>query len=105
MMCVDWWQLQPVTGICLCSNPIDVDAGRAQQAMNLLWDYGVDTIRNFWQLKELMRCKDEWYNDFLQHARNGNMPTDMYCFSTGCRRSAWEIQDANVMETSSRIQF
>ena len=83
MMCVDWWQLQPVTGICLCKNPIEVDPGRARQAMNLLWDSGVDTIRNFWQLEELMRCKDEWYNEFLQHARNGNMPTDMYCFFHG----------------------
>ena len=83
MMCVDWWQLQPVTGTCLCSNPYDVDAGRALKGMELLWGYGVDTIRNFWELKDLMRCKDEWYNDFLQQARNGNMTTDMYCFFHG----------------------
>ena len=57
VMCVDWWQLQPVTGVWLCSNPLDVPAGRAQDAMNMLWGTGVDTIRRTWPLTELMRCR------------------------------------------------
>lgn len=77
---VDWWQLQPVTGTCLCSNPLDAPAGRAQNAMELLWGTGLDSIRNFWELNELMRCKDPWYNHFRSCCRRGNLPKDIYCF-------------------------
>ena len=83
IMCVDWWQLQPVTGTCLCSNPLDIPAGRAQDALNLLWGSGMDTVRRFWSLTQLMRCQDVWYNSFLQQCREGNLAKDMYCFFHG----------------------
>ena len=66
VMCTDFWQLQPVSGTCLCSDPTGVQRGRAYDALAMLWEDGCDTIRNCWTLLELMRCKDVWYNNFLQ---------------------------------------
>ena len=59
-MCVDFWQLKPVTGTWLCDNPLHIPAGRARDALEILWDTGPDSIRNFWSLTQLMRCKDPW---------------------------------------------
>ena len=51
--------------------------------MNLFWDEGRDSIRNFWSLTELMRCRDSWYNSFLQQCRHGCLSADFYCFLHG----------------------
>ena len=66
VMCADFWQLQPVFGIWLCSHPTGVPRGRAHDALAMLWETGCDTIRKCWTLVELMRCRDDWYNNFLQ---------------------------------------
>ena len=60
VMCVDFWQLKPVTGTWLCDNPLDIPAGRARDALEILWDTGPDSIRHFWSLTQMMRCKDPW---------------------------------------------
>ena len=73
VMCADFWQLHPVSGTFLGSNPVSIRAGLAQNAMNLFWEDGRDRIRSFWPLTELMRCKDPWYNNFLQQCRNGDL--------------------------------
>ena len=83
VMCVDFWQRQPVTGTWLCANPLDIPAGRAHDALEILWGTGPDSIRKFWSLTELMRCKDPWYKNFLHECRNGTLNEDMYCFITG----------------------
>ena len=80
VLCGDFWQLHPVSGTFLCSNPIDVPAGRARNALNLFWDEGPDTIRSYWPLTEVMRCRDPWYRDFLQQCRKGSLSCEMYCF-------------------------
>ena len=79
---MDWWQLRPITGTCLCSNP-DIPAGRARDAMELLWGNGIDSLRNVWFLEELMRCKDVWYNSFLCQCRNGDLSMEYYCYLLG----------------------
>ena len=71
VMCVDFYKLQPVGGTWLCCNPSHMPAGRAQDALSMLWSSGHDTIRSLWSLKELVRCKDVWYNSFLEECRNG----------------------------------
>ena len=82
-MCVGLYQLQPVGGTWLCCNPLHMPAGRAQDALSMLWSSGPDAIRSFWSLTELVRCKDVWYNRFLQHCRNGDLTTNMYCLFHG----------------------
>ena len=66
VMCGDFCQLRPVKGTWLCSDPDEIEAGTAKDAMRLFWAEGVDTIRNVWFLTQLFRCKDDWYNSFLQ---------------------------------------
>ena len=83
VLCGDFWQLHPVPGTFLCSNPIDIPAGRARNALNLFWDEGPDTIRSYWPLTEVMRCRDPWYRDFLQQCRKGSLSCEMYCFFNG----------------------
>ena len=95
VMCVDFWQLPPVTGTYLCTNPLDLPAGRAQNAMNLFWGDGPDTIRNFWSLTELMRCRDSWYNEFLKQCREGCLTADYYCFIHGLSTFTASIQNCS----------
>ena len=71
-------------GTWLCSNPLQMSAGRAQDALSMLWDSGPDTIRSFWALKQLIRCKDVWCNSFLEECRNGLCHVDIYLFFTAC---------------------
>ena len=83
VMCADFWQLHPVTGTFLASNPLDVPAGCAQRALELLWLDGDDSVRSFWELTELMRCDDTWYNSFLGQCRIGNLSAEDYCYFHG----------------------
>ena len=83
VMLGDFWQLHPVTGTFLATNPSEIPAGRAQNALNLFWTEGLDTIRNFWPLTEVMRCADPWYNTFLKQCRDGNLIKDMYAYFHG----------------------
>ena len=54
----DFYQLNPVTGTFLASNPLDVPAGSAQRPLQLFWQTDQDSVRSFWQLAELMRCDE-----------------------------------------------
>ncbi len=83
VMCADFWQLHPVTGTFLASNPLDVPAGCARRALELFWQDGVDRVRSFWQLTELMRCDDAWYNSFLGQCRVGNLSVEDYSYFHG----------------------
>ena len=42
-----------------------------------------DTIRNFWQLTQLMRCDDEWYNNVLTQNRVGDLSKADYSYFHG----------------------
>ena len=86
LMYGDFWQLKPVGGAWLCCNPFHLPgtAELARQAVNdIFWGEGNDAIRNFWELDELLRCKDPWYNEFLQQCRQGELTADMYSFLHG----------------------
>ena len=65
VMCADFWQLHPVGGTFLAANPLDVPAGCAQRALEIFWQDSADSIRSYWNLTQLMRCDDSWYNEFL----------------------------------------
>ena len=79
----DFWQLHPVSGTYLASDPGLVSYGLARNALNIFWNDGLDSIRSFWQLTELMRCTDVWYNSFLTQCRGGDLTDEMYAFLHG----------------------
>ena len=83
VMCADFWQLHPVTGTFLASNPLEVPSSRACQELDISWGAGEDSARSFWQLTELMRCDDEWYNAFLGQCRIGNLSMEDYSYFHG----------------------
>ena len=83
IMFADFWQLHPVTGVFLASNPLDVPPGCGQHAMQMFWETNKDSIRSFWQLTELMRCEDPWYNAFLLQCRVGDLSMEDYCYFHG----------------------
>ena len=35
VLCVDSWQLKPVSGMWLCDNPLHIPAGRARDALEI----------------------------------------------------------------------
>ena len=77
----DFYQLNPVTGTFLASNPLDVPAGSAQRPLQLFWQTRQDSVRSFWQLAELMRCDEVWYNLCWKQCRVGNLSMENYrCF-------------------------
>ena len=83
IMFVDFWQLHPITGVFLASNPFNVPPGCGQHAMQMFWETNKDNIRSFWQLTELMRCEDPWYNAFLLQCRVGDLSMEDYCYFHG----------------------
>ena len=83
IMCGDFWQLHPVLGTFLADDPTMIPAGRAQNAMRLFWEDHEDSIRSFWPLTQLMRCKDSWYNNFLNECRSGQLSLNRFCFFHG----------------------
>ena len=83
VLCVDWWQLQPVAGTSLCSNPTDISQGLAQNGMSMLWDNGPDCIQRTWSLTQPVRCNDPRYNEFLRQCRFGCLSAEYYSFIHG----------------------
>ena len=83
VMCADFWQLHPVSGTFLASNPTEVPYGRAYNASKLFWGDGDDCVRRYWELTELMRCDDAWYNSFLRQCRVGNLSLEHYSYFHG----------------------
>ena len=83
VMYADFWQLSPVSGTFLASNPLEVPAGSSQQALQMFLQTGPDSVRSFWQLTELMRCDDVWYNSFLGECRVGNLSIVNYSYFHG----------------------
>ena len=92
VMCVDFWQLHPVTGTFIASDPTLTPAGRAQNALSIFWEDGADSIRSFWQVSELMRCTDIWYNIFLSECRDGKLSINNYCFFSWSSNTAFTLR-------------
>ena len=72
----DFWQLPPVGGTSLFSNPTQASPGLAMDGMCLLWDGGEDSVRKCWSFEQPMRCVDAWYNEFLRQCRFGELSED-----------------------------
>ena len=83
IMCADFWQLHPVSGTFLATNPLDVGDGCAQTALLMFWEDSLNSIRSLWELTQKGRCDDDWYNDFLGECRVGNLSKENYCYIHG----------------------
>jgi hypothetical protein len=81
----DWWQIPPVAGQALFSNP-DPEKAESQTAlhgMNLFWGPPEIAVRNVRELTKPVRCSDAWYNTFLTQCRSGSLGENMYNFFHG----------------------
>ena len=74
----DFWQLKPIGGTCLLANPRSTTLPLAKHGMDLVWRDSPHSIRRCWELKTPMRCKDKWYNAFLDQCRFGKLESDMH---------------------------
>ena len=78
----DWWQLKPVAGTSLFASPFG-PAGAAQTGLSIFWGDGPKSVHRTYELTELARCKDPWYNKFLVGCRNGSLPLSLYHYMHG----------------------
>ena len=78
----DWWPLKPVAGTPLFQSPFGLP-GNVQKSLRMFWTDGCDAILQTWELTEIVRCKDKWYNLFLQGCRDGCLPREVYNFIHG----------------------
>ena len=79
----DWWQLRPVGGTALFSNPAYAATGATRRGMSFFWGPCQDIIHRTWELTQPMRCVDAWYNSFLTACRDGNLSSEMYNYFHG----------------------
>ena len=74
----DWWQLKPVTGTCLFSNPANAPSFTAWYGLMLLWGERPDAVHRCWDFVHSLRCDDLWYNHFLGECRRGALSAECY---------------------------
>ena len=91
----DFYQLPPPDGVALVSIPVwlldcaqkkDV-SGRANSGLELIWGGAPWGVQSIIELKEAHRCKDLWYNDFVNEVRTMNLSEDNYNFVHGYETS------------------
>ena len=74
----DLWQLKPVTGTELFSNPDDARTGTAAHGLGLLWGAPPNAVHRTWDFQTSLRCTDPWYNVFLKQCRFGELRPNVY---------------------------
>lgn len=90
--CGDFCQLDPPDGVSLASVPRDLlwlnrkvpPAGDTLHGQQLFWGDEVGlSVRSVTELTEPIRCKDRWYNEFLEECRAMNLSKDNHAFLHG----------------------
>ena len=84
----DLWQLKPVGGTPLCSDPRLTKSTVAENGMDLFWGPFPDAVHRCWEVTQSMRCDDKWYNQFLAECRSGSLQDASYNFFHGFPTSA-----------------
>ncbi len=84
----DWWQLKPVNGTTLYSDPQKAPTQTAYHGMQLLWGSPPNAAHRCWNFEDSLRCDDAWYNDFLDQCRRGDLHEDTYNLSQGVPTTA-----------------
>ena len=83
IMLGDFWQIPPIGGTELTSNIALADPGCEQNAMQIWWGEGEDSIHHLWELVSPMRCDDVWYNKVLDECRRGALNYENYAYLHG----------------------
>lgn len=87
----DFCQLDPPDGIPITAVPKDklslrkdiTPPGTAAHGHQLFWGTTFMSVRSMTELKQPYRCKDEWYNEFLEECRAMDLSEDNYNFLHG----------------------
>ena len=79
----DWWQIKPVGGNALFSNPLSAPSAVAGHGVELRWGAPPNAIRRCWELRSSKRCEDAWFNALLNQCRDGSLGADSYNFLHG----------------------
>jgi len=72
------WQLKPVTGAALFSDPDDAQTATAAHGLGLLWGAPPNAVHRTWDFQKSLRCADPWYNVFLKQCRFGDLRPNVY---------------------------
>ena len=87
----DFRQLDPPDGISLASVPKDLlwlnrsvpPAGDTLHGQQIFWGDSNLSVRSVTELKEPWRCKDKWYNEFLEECRDMMLSKNNHAFLHG----------------------
>ena len=87
----DFRQLDPPDGISLASVPKDLlwlnrsvpPAGDTLHGQQIFWGDSNLSVRSVTELKEPWRCKDKWYNEFLEECRDMKLSKNNHAFLHG----------------------
>ena len=79
----DFWQLKPVHGTAIFSDPANAKTLLARHGLELFWGSPPQSIHRCWNFSRSLRCDDAWYNKFLGECRDGCLTEQMYNFIHG----------------------
>ena len=79
----DWWQLKPVAGTSLHTDPRIDSSIIAAHGLQLMWNTPPNCVHRVWDFQESLRCTDKWFNEVLKQCRNGQLTDDSHSFLHG----------------------
>ena len=80
----DFWQFRPIKDTAIFDDPFDTyTLSSTETILSMFWTKDLDSTQECFQLKQEVRCKDQWLSYFLRKARHGDMEHELYCFMHG----------------------
>ena len=80
----DCHQLPPVMSKAIFSNPFETNLEHSEQRiLRQFWRKDEDSLTQFFELTEEIRCEDPWLSAMLQEDRYGRETWETYCFLHG----------------------
>ena len=87
----DFWQLDPPSGGCLASIPVEFmkkarkydAAATVAHGQSVFWHQGPGCVQGVTELDECIRCKDEWLREVQDEMRHGQLSHDNHNFLHG----------------------
>ena len=83
IFCGDLWQLPPVKGKSMFSNPFKSGLATGEQKIMKMFWMIKDPIHHLFELTRSLRARDEWLKEMLEADRYGCETWEMYCFVHG----------------------
>nr|MCS5703195.1 hypothetical protein [Acidobacteriota bacterium] len=82
LMFGDWWQIKPVAGTALFSNPAYA-GGVTGLGMDIFWGPEPNCVHRLWELTEIKRTDDPWFIEILRQCRHGELDEENYHLING----------------------